>query len=179
VIPVIGWAPDPDDRAGATDVPWYAWPVPPGERNPALRPVREGEVEELDEEPGPADDVLGLAPPADLRRMNGPAEGAAFVALELGRALKSRRWALHLGQRAFARRLGWAQGRVSKLERGRQSLTVEDVIQLALETRSVVRLHVVPDGAVDDGYHERTSVTPVGDAGSVRLAVGRGRGPIS
>lgn len=179
MIPVIVWAADPDDDRGSTDVPWYAWPVRAGERNPALRPVREGEVEELDEEPGSADASLAPAVPADIGRVTSPAEGAAFVATELGRALKARRWALHLGQRAFARRVGWAQGKVSKLERGRQSLTVEDVIELALQTRRVVRLHVVPDGVVDDGYHERTSVTPVGDAGSVRVAVGRGAGPIS
>lgn len=162
------------DARDVVVVPWFAWPVPPGERNPALRPVRDDEVEELDDV-GPDDDWLTRAEPPLPRPRAGASEGATFVSRELGRALKERRWELHLSQRVYARRTGRAQGTVSKLERGLLSLTVGELIALVLETGRVVRLHVLPDGAVDDPVRERTSVTPVGVDGSVRVAVGSPR----
>jgi hypothetical protein len=67
---------EPDGR----EVPWYAVAVPPGPRNPALRPVPEDEPEELDETFA-AWDVTSLGPDfrdAEARAMrDGGSEGNA------------------------------------------------------------------------------------------------------
>lgn len=175
-------------------------PRPPGPRNPALRPVEEHEVEELDDVDPDADWVTPPAPrsrnPAvpgrsDPRRSTAAAEGAALVARAIGRALKADRWALHLSQAAYARRSRRSQGSVSKLERGRSPLAMQEVIGLALETGRSIRLEVVPDREAFGSGEEMVHSVQLGADGYVAVAVGAGvrvrgrwafgsrRGPIS
>lgn len=190
-------------------------PRPPGPRNPALRPVEEHEVEELDDVDPDADwvtppaprsrnpAVLGRSDPqasdsrrsdprtSDPRRSTAAAEGAALVARAIGRALKADRWALHLSQAAYARRSRRSQGSVSKLERGRSPLAMQEVIELALETGRSIRLEVVPDREAFGSGEEMVHSVQLGADGYVAVAVGAGvrvrgrwafgsrRGPIS
>lgn len=166
-------------------VPWFAWPTHPGDEAIALRPVPEDEIEELDEI-GP-DDGWVTDPRLRIVPRSDRIDGAALVARAVGRAVKAHRWSLRLSQEAYGRRTGRRQGTVSRLEAGRLPLSVADLVELALETGRSVRIHVLPDDGAADGTIERIETTPLGSAGSVRLAVGtpppapiaRPPGPIS
>lgn len=181
----------------APGLPWYAVPVLTTSRNPSLRPVTEGEYEELDDDPGwwpsaaaggtndqgdrspdhrpsPAGSDPAGNPPlaAGTRAAGDPAGGARAVAVAVGRAVKARRWAAHESQKAYAARTGRDQGRLSRLERGLSRLSVEDLVAIAAETGRTIRLQIVPDGIDVDAGGERVDAARLGDDGSVRVAVG-------
>jgi transcriptional regulator with XRE-family HTH domain len=171
-VPGAPHAAGPDDEPSTDDdvipVPWFATPVPPGHGYPALRPVPEDEIEELDELP-PWYPNMPEPPPAE--RPGGRAEACALVALAAGRAIRARRRELRLSQAAYGRRTGRTQGTVSRLERGRLALTVSDVVRIALETGRSIRMDVVPDDAARGNAGRRDQMR-LGHAGSVRVQVG-------
>jgi DNA-binding XRE family transcriptional regulator len=160
--------PETDRSRPIVPVPWFATPVPE-QGNPALRPVPEDEIEELDEI-GPWELRPARRRPVELRIWD-PHHGSGLVAGAVGRALKAHRWSLRLTQREYARRTGRGQGTVSRLERGSSPLSVPDLIELAFETGRTITVQVMPDNT---RVAERGPVEylRVGTNGSVRVSVG-------
>ena len=169
----------------------------------ALRPVREDEVEELDDDLSAFDltawwlradgqravarvdaasssDAPARTSPGTSARPSRPMTASAaslHVARRVGPAIKARRWRLGESQEAYARRTRRAQSLVSLLERGRRPLSLTELIEIAVETGRTVRLDILPDPGDLDVATEHVTQTRLGPSGVVRVAIGRAAGP--
>jgi transcriptional regulator with XRE-family HTH domain len=161
------------DDAGGGAIPWYATAAVDRCRNPALRPVPEGEIEELDEDLREWDVTRVREDPRRLRPAVDPRAASSCVAVEVGRALKARRWAVGESQEAYGRRTGRDQARVSRLERGLRDLTVRELVELSLETGRSIRINVFPDEECAGLSGERVADVRLADSGFLRVGVGR------